>query len=232
MKNFKVVLVVLLLCSSVMAFSQRVLTSDSFSSTSKWTVASGSWKTQGGRLVQTNDKETIAVINIPARQSGEVLYEFDARYVSGGEDDYAGFGIHICVNNPSKGRSWGTGKSLLAWVTWDPNTYGWPGGFIQVYQSKGPVEMNLYPYGDIIKDGDWYPINEEYLKYEYLEYTVPVKMSIDLSTGAGKFYDPFDPDNYYYAFDLGAPIPAGSHFSFRMNSVSLSLDNLKITKLR
>jgi hypothetical protein len=230
MKGLKLVLLGLFLCASMLAFSQE-LVSDSFYGMSNWTAASGSWKVEGGRLVQTNTKETIAVATIPVNQSGEVLYEFDVRYVGGGEDDYGGFGIHLAVNNPSKSRAWGNGRSMLAWVTWDPNAYGYPGGFIQVYQSGGPTQMGLYPSGDIMEDGDRFPVNEEYLKYEYLDYTVPVKMSLDLSTGMGKFYDPFDPDRYYFPFDLGAPIPAGSYFSFRMNSVSLSIDNLKITKL-
>ena len=171
------------------------------------------------------------MITAPVRQSGTVMYEFDITYAGGGEDDYAGFGFHIAVNNPSKIRSWGNGNSMLAWVTWDPEVYGNPGAFIQVYESTGPVQMGLYPFGDIIEDGDVFAINEEYLRYEYLNYTVPVKMSIDLKTGKGRFFDPFAPDSYYYAFGLGSPIPAGSYFTFRMNSVSLSIDNLKITQL-
>jgi len=231
MKGFRVVLVALFLCVSLVAFSETTLLSDSFGSLAKWSQASGTWKISSGRLVQTDVDETIAVATVPVRQSGEVMYEFDVRYVGGGEDDYAGFGLHIAVNNPSKGRSWGNGRSLLAWVTWDPDTYGWPGGFIQVYKSTAPLDMTLYPSGDIIKDGDRFPVNEEYLKYEYLDYTVPVKLSIDLDTGEGKFYDPFAPDKYYFPFDLGAAIPAGSYFSFRMNSVALSIDNLKVTRL-
>ena len=231
MKGLKVVLLAAFLCVSLTAFAETNLLSDGFYSLSNWSQASGKWEITNGRLAQTNADETIAVITVPVRQSGTVLYEFDVEYVGGGEDDYGGFGMHLCVNNPSKGRSWGNGSSLLAWVTWDPKAYGWPGGFIQVYQSKGPLSMALYPPGDIVKDGDRFPIREEYLKYEYLNYTVPVKMSLNLNTGEGKFYDPFDPDRYYYPFYLGTAVRAGGAFSFRMNSVSLSIDNLKVTKL-
>jgi hypothetical protein len=230
MKGLKVVLLVLFLCTSLAAFSQ-VLVSDSFSNLYNWQQASGTWKIINGRLVQTDPKQTISVITIPVNQTGTVQYEFDVEYIGGGEDDYAGFGVHVCVNSPSKARSWGNGKSMLAWATWDPKAYGYPGAFAQVYSSKGPLDMNLYPSGDILKDGDRYPILEEYLKYEYLDYNVPIKFSVDLDTGKGKFYDPKAPDKYYFTFDLGAPIPKGSYFSFRMNSVSLSVDNLKITKL-
>jgi hypothetical protein len=82
-----------------------------------------------------------------------------------------------------------------------------------------------------MEDGDRFPILEEYLKYEYLDYNVPLKFSVDLNTGKGKFYDPKAIDKYYYTFDLGMPIPPGSYFSFRTNSLAISIDNLRIRKL-
>ena len=230
MKGFKVVLLVLFLSTSLAAFSQQ-LASESFSNLSGWSAASGDWKAINGRLAQTDTRETISVITIPVRQTGTVEYAFDVEYIGGGEDDYAGFGVHVAVNGPSKGRSWGNGKSLLAWVTWDPKAYGYPGAFAQVYKSKSAGDMTLYPSGDIMEDGDRYPVLEEYLKYEYLDYNVPMKFSVDLTTGKGKFYDPKAIDRYYYTFDLGMPIPPGSAFSFRMNSVALSIDNFKVQKL-
>ena len=231
MKGIKVALFLIFLSTSVFTFAQTVQMEDSFSSMSQWMGVSGNWKVMNGRLVQTDMKETMAMATARVSQSGSMLYEFDVEYAGGGEDDYAGFGFHVCVDNPSKARSWGNGKSLLAWVTWDPDAYGWPGGFIQVYQSKSPLDMNLYPEGDIIEDGDSFPIDTDYLKYEYLDYNVPVKIMLDTRTGKGKFYDPFDPDRYYYPFDLGAPVSAGSYFTFRMNSVSLSIDNVRVSKL-
>ncbi len=230
MKGFKVVLLVLFLSTSLAAFSQQ-LASESFYGLSGWQAASGDWKVINGRLAQTDTKETISVISFPVRQTGTVEYEFDLEYIGGGEDDYAGFGVHVAVTGPSKGRSWGNGKSLLAWATWDPKAYGYPGAFAQVYKSKGSGDMTLYPSGDIMEDGDRYPVLEEYLKYEYLDYKVPIKFSVDLNTGKGKFYDPKAVDRYYYNFDLGMPIPAGSYFSFRMNSLALSIDNFKARKL-
>ncbi|HUV06843.1 MAG TPA: hypothetical protein VMX75_03875 [Spirochaetia bacterium] len=231
MKGLKVVLFLIFLSTSLMTFSQTLLT-DSFNNLSNWAAVSGNWKVMNGRVVQTDMNQKMAMLTARVPQSGKILIEFDVEYVGGGEDDYAGFGFHICVDNPSKSRSWGNGKSLLGWVTWDPNVYGWPGAFIQVYQSKGPVEMGLYPQGNILKDGDQYPVKEEYLKYEYLNYNIPIKMMIDTKTGMGRFYDPFDPERFFYSFDLGAPIPAGNNFTFRMNSVSLSIDNLKISKVQ
>lgn len=239
MKLVKFLLVALFILVPIALFSQTVLLDETFSSPaslSGWWATAGDWKVMKGRLYQTDTKETMAMITIPVRQSGTMLYEFDLRYVAGGEDDYAGFGIHICVNNPSRVRSWGNGRSLLGWITWDPKTYGYPGAFIQVYESKSLTNMGLYtkifPGSDPIAYGDMLPVREEYLKYEYLDATVPIKILINLDTGEGRFYDPLDPDKYYYSFYLGGPVKPGNYFSFRVNSVSLSLDNLKITKIK
>ena len=175
------------------------------------------------------------MISIPVEQSGVILYEFNVKYVKGGADDYAGFGMHICTNNPTKSRSWGNGKGLLGWVTWDPNAYGYPGGFLHMYESRGASAMDLskriFPSGDIMKHGDLLPIPAQYLKTKYLEYNIPIKIRINTRTGAGRFYDPFAPDRYYYRFNLGAPVKSGDYFTFRTNSLSVSFDDLKITKI-
>ena len=237
MRLITVMFVVILLVVSSIAVADMILVNESFdtSSLSKWIKVSGDWVVINGRLVQRDTNEKIAMITIPVKQSGKMLYQFDFKYIKGAEDDYAGFGIHICVNNPSRKRSWGNGRSVLGWITWDPKHYGYPGLYIQVYKSYGPVSMGLYPGlfpdPDPLKDGDLYPIKEEYLNPEYLNYTIPVKVMIDTETGKGKFYDPANPDKYYYPFDLGGPIGSGSYFTFRTNSVSVSIDNLKIIKL-
>jgi hypothetical protein len=237
MRWLKFLLVVVFLFTAVFAFSERTLVYDSFDSTAltRWMPVSGNWKVIHGRLVQTDAREKMAMITIPANQSGIILYEFDVKYVTGGADNYAGFGIHICTNSPSKSRSWGNGKSLLGWITWDPKAYGYPGGFLHVYESSGATNMSLsrkvFPSGDIMKHGDLMPISPEYLRTKYLEYKIPIKIRINTRTGAGRFYDPFAPDRYYYRFSLGAPISSGDYFTFRTNSLSVSVDNVRITKL-
>ena len=237
MKWLKVLVVLLFLGASCVAFADSVRLSDSFSSGSlgNWEPISGSWRVMNGRLQQLDTREHMAMIVAPVYQSGKVLYEFDVEYIGGGDDDYAGFGIHVCVNAPSRQRSWGNGRSMLGWVTWDPDAYGPPGAFVQVYESESNTKMGLYtgvyPGSNPMRYGDLLPVNREYLNTKYLSYRVPVKIMIDTRTGNGRFYDPFDPDKYYYPFSLGGPIRAGGYFALRTNSVALSFDNVRVTRL-
>jgi hypothetical protein len=96
--------------------------------------------------------------------------------------------------------------------------------------------MNLheavFPRADIMRYGDMLPVNTEYIKSEYLNAVVPIRIMLDTRTGEGRFYDPFDPDRYYYPFDLGTRIRPGDYFSLRTNSVSVSIDNLEIRRVR
>jgi hypothetical protein len=238
MRIMKCVLVLLLMGAALMAYADQNSISNDFSSSSLpgWKAVSGNWRVMNGKLVQTDTREKMAMINIPVHQEGVMMYRFDLEYRGGGEDDYAGFGFHICVNHPTSVRSWGNGRSVLGWVTWDPGAYGYPGAFIQVYESKGQTSMNLheavYPKADIMRYGDLLPVNTEYIDAKYLDYVVPIKLMIDTRTGEGRFYDPFDPERYYYPFDLGTQIKPGDYFAFRTNSVSVSIDNLEIYRVR
>ena len=119
MKHAKVFLVMVFLLTTMVAFSQTPIVSDTFDrmSLGDWVSLSGNWKVMGGKLYQTDTAENMAIVMIPVNQSGKILYEFDVNYVTGGEDNYAGFGIHFCINNPTKGRSWGNGQSFLFWIS-------------------------------------------------------------------------------------------------------------------
>ena len=193
-------------------------------------AASGDWKVMNGKLYQMDAKERMAQLAVPAPQSGTVQYEFDLEYVGGGEDDYAGFGIHILVDNPAKKRSWGNGSSALLWVTWDPKVYGAPGLFAQAYASMNSGNMQLYPPRDIIKQGGNMPFPAEYVKTKYLAATIPIKIILDIDAGEMKVYDPLDM-RYYYRFAAEMPKTRGGYFGLRTNSLSVRIDNLKITKL-
>ena len=58
--------------------------------------------------------------------------------------------------------------------------------------------------------------------------TIKVKIIVDTTTGIIKIYDPLV-KNYYYEADLGGPLPKGSYFSFRTNSLSVVIDNFEVT---
>jgi hypothetical protein len=232
MKTKKSLLLLAFLLAAGLAFGQTAVI-NSFSSSSLpagWMAVSGDWKVMNGKLYQLDTKERMAQLNIPAPQSGTVQYEFDLEYNGGAEDDYAGFGIHVIVDNPSRARSWGNGQSALLWVTWDPRRYGAPGLFAQAYASAGATDMTLYPRRDILKAGGDMPFPTQYVKRQYLNATVPVKIVIDYNTGEMKVYDPLDM-RYYYKFRASMPKKSGRYFAFRTNSLSVRIDNFKITKL-
>jgi hypothetical protein len=238
MKVFKYVLLALFISAAACTFAAPVELQDEFSDSSfgVWRPVSGSWEMMNGKLVQTDTDETMAVIVAPIEQEGVMMYRFEFKYEGGAEDDYAGFGIHVGIDRPASRRSWGHGQSLLAWLTWDPEAYGYPGAFFQIYESRSNVDMrlhpNVYPGTNILTYGGQIPVNQEYLKREYLRYSVPVKLVVNTRTGEGRVYDPFNPDRYYFPFDLGGPIQPGSYFAFRTNSVSVSIDNVRVERVR
>jgi hypothetical protein len=231
MKRLCVWLLAFLLAAGIVS-GQTVLI-NSFSSgplPAGWIVASGNWQVKDGKLYQADTKETMAVLNIPCDQSGVMQYEFDVQYVDGFEDDYGGFGFHIMVTNPSRGRSWGDGTSGLLWLTWDKAAYG-PGVFAQAYASTGPTQMGLYPPRDIMKAGNNLPLPASYMRPEAFNVTIPVKIVVDTNAGEIRVYDPLDM-NFFYRFKADIPIKSGKYIALRTNSLAVAFDNLKVTKLQ
>jgi hypothetical protein len=194
-----------------------------------WIKASGTWEVRDGKLVQADSSENMAVLNIPCRQSGVMQYEFDLQYVDGFQDNYGGFGFHILVSDPTRGRAWGDGTSGLLWLTLDTRTYG-PGIFAQAYASTSPTKMELYPPRPIA-EGNEIRLPDQYVQPEYLAVTIPVKIVVDIPGGEIRLYDPLDM-NTYYTFFVSIPISSGSYFALRTNSLAATFDNLKITKLQ
>lgn len=226
-KTFKFLITLVLLFGilSTAAFAEKVVFQHGFSAGTELPKSHGSWMVKGGRLYQDDVIEPMAKINIGAAQSGLMQYEFDVRYEDGGFDDLkGGFGIHVFVDKAHDGVSWGNGNSFLLWLNYDENaTYG-PSGFTgQVYKSTSPVEMELL--------GD-FDLNMvlEYLSPEYMSYILKIRLKVDAKTGNVWIEDPTFP-GYGYAFGLGGPLGEGNFVSFRTNSLSLSFDNIKITKL-
>jgi hypothetical protein len=226
MRVTKLLACLLILSVAVVSVSaQSVLVDEKFTSMRRWDGAYGDWRLQGGRLVQADTENRLAKINLPVRQTGTMQYEFNARYVAGGEDGHAGFGIHLFVDDAHPGKSWGNGWSYLMWINYDMETSesrhrGFRG---QVYKSTSDTQMKLVESLNI-------RIPDNYLREEYIYATVPVKMVVDSNSGMVKVYDPLDM-NYFYRFYLDRPIPRGSFISLRSNSFAVSFDDVKVTRL-
>ena len=144
MKKLLVFLVILLLAGAA-AYAQTVVFEQSFSSSTMLPKSHGDWEIMGGRLYQSDVDERLAKINVEARQSGEMQYEFTVRYEGGGFTDLmGGFGIQIFVDKAWEGKSWGNGNSYLLWLNYDPMpTYGPKGFSAQVYKSMSETKMAL-----------------------------------------------------------------------------------------
>lgn len=217
---------VILLVFGATAFAQTVVFHENFASSAMLPKSHGDWEVRGGRLYQSDADEPLAKINVMARQSGEMQYEFNVRYESGGTEDLmGGFGIHVFVNDPWNGKSWGNGESFLLWLNYDPDpTYG-PAGFTaQVYKSTSETKMELV---------GSYDLNNytHLLNSRNLNTIVPARIKINGNTGSVWVESPMDP-GYGYRFSLGESLGSGSYVALRTNSLALSFDNLKVTKLR
>ncbi|MBN1687461.1 MAG: hypothetical protein JW852_12445 [Spirochaetales bacterium] len=208
------------------AFAQTVVFYEEFSSSVMLPKANGDWRIIGGRLYQRDAEERLAKINVAARQSGEMQYEFNVRYQGGGFDDLmGGFGIHVFVNNPWDGKSWGNGSSYLLWLNYDPApTYGPKGFTAQVYKSVSETKMELI--GSFDLNRYTYLLNASNLGI-----LIPARIKINAATGSVWVESPLQP-GYGFRFSLGAPLGTGNFVALRTNSLSLSFDNLKVTKLK
>jgi hypothetical protein len=180
-------------------------------------VSFGKWELNNQRLYQKDLEAGMARIDIPAPQAGSMVYEFNVRYQDGGvEDLHGGFGVHIFVDEFSKGRAWGNGNSYLLWLNYDANPKGITKGFsAQVYKSTSHSRMELLADFDL----------NEYaflLTEENMNAIIPVKMVVNGFTGDVKIYDPTD-STYVYKFNLGnTKALTGNFISLRTNSLGLS----------
>ena len=241
MKCLKMVLVLLFIISSV-CFGQQVIMEENFNSMGNWKPAPenyGDWQIVDGRLAQLSVTTGMAKINIPVTQSGVMQYEFDVKYIDHGNDEYGAFGLHINIDNPADGISWGNGKSFLLWVTYDPGAYAGTGFRVQCYKSVRNSTMDEIITSDMYqKDGFEIPetnivdkIKYIYLDDSYLENAIKIKLTINSDTGTVILSDPRIP-NYEWFFEIGESVPAGSYISLRTSSLAVSFDNFIVTQVK
>jgi hypothetical protein len=210
-------------------WAQTVLADDDFSSFGAWQASSGAWEISlDNKLRQQDASENMAMITRPLEQQGLLMYQFDITIDGGLEDSYGGVGIHIAVTDPTNVRSWGNGRSYLLWLTYDRDAYGEESFFGQLYASSDLLTMNM------LHQGTRYPIQFEGFAKGNPSSLVGKKMTVSVEinteTGEGAFYDPFQP-HFVYRFSFGGPIASGTHFSFRTNSLIVSIDNFHVVKL-
>ena len=211
MKKSLVFLVILLLAGAA-AYAQTVVFEQSFSSSAMLPKSHGDWEVKGGRLYQGDVDERLAKINVEARQSGEMQYEFTVRYEGGGFTDLmGGFGIQIFVDKAWEGKSWGNGNSYLLWLNYDPMpTYGPKGFSAQVYKSMSETKMELIGKFDLNRFA-------YLLSASNMNIAIPARIKVDGATGSVWVEDPTLP-GFGYRFSLGGAPGRGNFVSLRTNS--------------
>lgn len=225
MKKTLAFLVILLLVG-VTAFAQTVAFQHSFSGSAMLPRSHGDWEVKGGRLYQSDTEEPLAKVNVPAAQSGEMQYEFNVRYEGGGFSDLmGGFGIHVFVDDPWNGKSWGNGDSYLLWLNYDPDpSYGSKGFVAQVYKSMSATKMVLVGEFDLNRYAFL-------LNAKNMGATISARIKVNGATGSVWVEDPTLP-GYGYRLSLGSALGTGGYVGLRTNSLALSFDNIKVTKLK
>lgn len=180
--------------------------------------ASGRWQFSGSTLSQDDADARLAKINFRVPQSGPMIYEFSVKYEDGAEDGHGGFGLHIFVDSPYDGESWGAGKSYLLWLNYDeaPYTPGIPRGLsAQVYRSLTNSRMELV---ESISLDEYLPV-----LLENLDKPIPFKIEANGDTGEVRVYDPANPNAYFYFFIDRRDLPMkGDWVSLRTNGIKLS----------
>ncbi|POR04637.1 hypothetical protein AU468_03100 [Alkalispirochaeta sphaeroplastigenens] len=235
---------------------------DDFSELHNWFPGAGEWKVQEGRLVQQDPRDPLARADRRVPQDEPYELEFSIRYVSGGlgeqplgtgGDVHAGFGIHLGVDDPARGRrSWGSGRSYLLWMNLDtreqtrltrPEHYGLRA---QLYQSTTNSVMDLardpllaqnpelsrflvddFVSLDIVEALRPWGVNltREDLAL-LLEEDLRINIRVDPRTGTIGVLDPTAPVRFYLQAD--PEILRGDYVSLRTNKMAASIPYFQV----
>ena len=100
---------------------------------------SGAWKIGRDTAEQFDTEQYFAKLVFPVVQTKKpTLFSFDAKAEGAG---WVGMGIHIYVREAALKRGYGLGRSLLVWLTRDPEAYGSSDTYLQLYSSTDAVTM-------------------------------------------------------------------------------------------
>ncbi|MDC7227724.1 MAG: hypothetical protein PQJ61_13250 [Spirochaetales bacterium] len=181
--------------------------------------ACGDWEIKGNRIYQEDADTGIAKAWLVYPQKGVVEYIFNVMYEEGlFEDGHAGFGLHIFVDKPAKGFSWGEGKSYLLWLNYDenPESDDIPEGLsAQLYRSDTNWDMELLD-----------SISLKALEKVVMKYPksteVPIRITVDGRSGVVKIYDPVT-SGLFYTMNLdNKKSLSGNYVTLRTNSGAFS----------
>ena len=99
----------------------------------------GTWKVEGGRASQLDAKAFFARLEMPLEQTKRpYLYRFTARSEGQG---WVGLGLHLFASNVRSRKGYGEGRSLLVWLTRDPEERRIDATYLQLYRSDDDVNM-------------------------------------------------------------------------------------------
>lgn len=179
----------------------------------------GDWEIEGNRVYQNDVDTGIAKAWLAYPQKGVVEYNFNVSYENGFMNDgHAGFGLHIFVDKPAKGFSWGEGKSYLLWLNYDSNpaSKDIPAGLsAQIYRSNSNSNMKL------LQSVSLSALEKVMMKYP-MSTKVPIKIIVDGRTGIVKIYDPVTAGLFYTVKLDNKMSLTGNYVTLRTNSGAFS----------
>lgn len=168
------------------------------------TSASGSWRTEATRAVQSSPEAYFAKLRLDyVQDSRPRLYRMLVRALDPG---WAGLGIHLSVTGVERARGFGHGESLLVWLTRDESAYGTEATFLEVYNSYDDVTMDRAAQArtdvslsdtvalEILVDpaGQFVTLAVDGIEYVRYRFSVPRGASVELalrSLGRAEFRD-------------------------------------------
>ena len=179
----------------------------------------GDWEIRGNRIYQDDVETGIAKAWLAYPQEGLVEYNFNVKFEDGFvEDGHAGFGLHVFVDDPAEGYSWGEGNSYLLWLNYDrdPVSNDIPKGLsAQVYKSSVDWDMELL---ESVKLPGFDKIISNYPS----DTKLPIRITVDGRSGIVKIYDPINAGIYYTVkLDNDKPLK-GNYVTLRTNSGAFS----------
>jgi uncharacterized protein YoxC len=99
----------------------------------------GTWRFAGNSALQMDEDEFFAKLALPVPQGTEpTLYSFQVRSDDPG---WVGVGLHLFVSDVRRRDLYGMGRSLLVWLTRDPEVRRTDNTYVELYRSDDDVNM-------------------------------------------------------------------------------------------